>query len=738
VEPFSIACTTCQARLRVRDESVIGQILTCPKCGSMVLVEPVAAATDESVDQQPTETDGSEMTQTTTPPADASEVAANKENTASQFNKPNDSPDQTETVEDLSVQAEPTTLAHDTDGAEFEEVGNWRNEPVATESELDASGELSPPARLAEDEALLPNADWTSAATTQWRNRVVTGLAAVVGVILALILFIVFSGDGTMPPTVPETRTTASTEPPKTNASKSNPPQSDYSATEQSVVESEPVTPATITPQPDAPPSKETPAEDSVEAVPDDEPKVTPKLTADPEPVPTPKEDIVSLDEPPGMTPMESDNDGSAATDKLQDDSDNPLSATLRDFGALLNETKEPTPSTATVEAEPTPEPSDLEADPVARRTGPRIVEINDRLNDPIAQIEFDGPLSNFLRFVSDYSTIPITLDADILRFMGISPATTNVKLEVSDSTVAETLNEALAPLALEHRIEVDQLFITRRPRTETGMRTVTFKVGDLAGDDAEKLQQLATWVMDFVDAETWSSRGGVGTITLQGSELVIEQREAVQYKVLELFEKLRVARGLKTRSPYKASMFQLATRGERAASKLVQPIKLTYIRPASLQRIVDRVAELSEMSIIIDWRALAGVDWSPDAEVRFSVADEPTSKALAMLLTPMELAYRIVDESTVQVTTPAALNSLLETEFYRVAKLDDAGAELLQAARDAIGPTEFRDLGGNGRLAFDEVSNCVIASLTQPQQVEFQAWLAARPEATTAVSNRE
>jgi len=37
---FSISCTTCQARLTVRNESAIGAILECPKCGSMVLVTP--------------------------------------------------------------------------------------------------------------------------------------------------------------------------------------------------------------------------------------------------------------------------------------------------------------------------------------------------------------------------------------------------------------------------------------------------------------------------------------------------------------------------------------------------------------------------------------------------------------------------------------------------------------------------------------------------------------------------
>jgi hypothetical protein len=40
VELFTIQCTTCKARLVVKDESVIGDILACPKCNSMVQVVP--------------------------------------------------------------------------------------------------------------------------------------------------------------------------------------------------------------------------------------------------------------------------------------------------------------------------------------------------------------------------------------------------------------------------------------------------------------------------------------------------------------------------------------------------------------------------------------------------------------------------------------------------------------------------------------------------------------------------
>ncbi|MDR3109323.1 MAG: hypothetical protein LBU65_06515 [Planctomycetaceae bacterium] len=40
---FSIICTTCDARIIVKNEQLIGKIVACPKCGGMVLVEPQIA-----------------------------------------------------------------------------------------------------------------------------------------------------------------------------------------------------------------------------------------------------------------------------------------------------------------------------------------------------------------------------------------------------------------------------------------------------------------------------------------------------------------------------------------------------------------------------------------------------------------------------------------------------------------------------------------------------------------------
>ena len=40
MELFSVTCATCRRQLRVRDAAAIGRILSCPKCGSMVEVQP--------------------------------------------------------------------------------------------------------------------------------------------------------------------------------------------------------------------------------------------------------------------------------------------------------------------------------------------------------------------------------------------------------------------------------------------------------------------------------------------------------------------------------------------------------------------------------------------------------------------------------------------------------------------------------------------------------------------------
>lgn len=701
----------------------------------MVLVEPAGAASDTDQNVEPLAPHDSATAHETDPSQHVSATPADFEDAANMFDEPSRqaapaSPDLTETVEDLSIRDESRHEAPENHvGADL--ANGWKSESVVTDESDDvASSDLSPPPLPVGDEVLLPNADWTSASTVQWRNRILTGIAAVVGVVLALILLVLFSG-GDGAPTVASDPTSPGPAASGDGVSGKDEREPE-DRVEAMVIDSDPTASATEDEGKDtssgvlpgdgaADDSSKPPLESTSESPAPD--------ASNPDPAPTVVEPVADdplTEEPPGLTPKEPTTDSAPPGGEPS-----PLAATLREFGALLEETDEPASPMPEVETEAprAPDSDDSEDEPSVRRTGPRVVELDERLNDPVTEIEFDGvPLGDFLRFVSDYSTIPITLNADILRWARVSPLTA-VKLKMADTTVDEMLEQGLAPLGFEYRVEADQLFVTRRPKDESGVREVTFKVEDLVGDDMDKLRQLGTRIMDFVEPESWASRGGTGTITFHGTELIIDQYETVQFEILEFCEKLRIARGLPKRGPYDAAMFRLETRGERARKKLAQPITLTYIRPAPLQRIVDRIAETSELHILIDWRALAEAGWSPDAEVRFSVADQPVAKALTTLLEPMDLAYRIVDESTLQVTTPTVVDSRLEVEFYRVLKRDDDGAKLVQSIRDALGSANFRDFGGGGQVAFDEPSNCLLACLSQTRQLELQAWLAAQPD---------
>ncbi len=48
MESFTVQCTSCQSRIRVRNPNMIGQIANCPKCGSMILIAAPQKITVES------------------------------------------------------------------------------------------------------------------------------------------------------------------------------------------------------------------------------------------------------------------------------------------------------------------------------------------------------------------------------------------------------------------------------------------------------------------------------------------------------------------------------------------------------------------------------------------------------------------------------------------------------------------------------------------------------------------
>lgn len=712
----------------MRDESVIGQILTCPKCGSMVLVElPRSSPTTEPRPSPPprSATESTSISSPATTHIVGHDAAALSTAAAPKRPRAPEPSEFADTVEDLALQVGFEDRESRLD-AEFANLLLSDDDVTAVSSTVDSQTDLADTdGTSTSEQPLMPTDEWTSPSSVKWRNHVLIGAAAATGILLALGVFAWFRQNGDRP--------TAFVADSTANAGSGNSVAKDSPQVEQTAppivnefIESTPTTDAASndgapTPQSDQAtiPVDSTvtpPIADSAPASAATGSEVTDTEPGDAaaSPASAPQPDLITPIEPAPST-------GS-------------LAETLREFSAILRTPEAPAESDATVAAAALP-PADAatstdlpapEHEILAERPEPRIVDVEARLADRLAGIELDGqPLAKFLQLMSDFSTIPITLDSDSLPWSKLTPESP-IKLTRQSATAAEVLTAGLEPHGLYFVVDGDQLLVTRRPKEPTGRRSVRLDVTDLIGGDSARLQKLGALITELVAPDSWSTRGGTGTVAFEGSTLLVEQQETVLLEVLAFCEKLRVARGLPTRSPYDAALFRLDSRTQRAAEKLRQPVSLTYIRPALLQRILDRLGEASDMHLLVDWKAVSEEGWNPAAETQFTVADRPLSEALQTLLAPLDLTYRVVDETTLQITTPSALQARLEVEFYRVEGLlaGSSPDDLLAAVRTAVGPERFSEHGGSGQVAIDVEGKCLLATLPQPQQVALEQWL--------------
>jgi hypothetical protein len=187
------------------------------------------------------------------------------------------------------------------------------------------------------------------------------------------------------------------------------------------------------------------------------------------------------------------------------------------------------------------------------------------------------------------------------------------------------------------------------------------------------------------------------------------------------LLQKLRVARTLEPRSTFHPAMFTSASRTERAKSKLDTHVRAVYHVEQPLVKVFAHLEKSAGVTFLIDWQALADVGWPPHSTAAVVADGVPLAKALDKLLDPMDLAYRAIDETTLQVTSQSALTAEAEVELYPVADVLDAKGmtpgELIDNLKKELGVGLFVDAGGPFVIRYDAPSKCLLVRLPQAQQ---------------------
>ena len=361
--------------------------------------------------------------------------------------------------------------------------------------------------------------------------------------------------------------------------------------------------------------------------------------------------------------------------------------------------------------------PAVADVKPPAVDVKPHVVDpkVQAKLDDPIAKMSLPNiPLADAVQLISAMSNLPVSFDPDAMEELGVS-LHDPISIEVAKATVGKALEEIAAKRNLASVVENGQILLTSTADHRESLRPVRFAVKDLTGDELHAAADLAALVQRLVVPESWQQSGGHGTVEVTPDVLRITQTGHVDYQIIVFCEKLRVARGLPTKSRLDPKKFVLATRTVRAKAILGQIVSVNAGVPASLASILEQFKQPGE--IFIDRPALAAIR-----------ADKlPLGEALRQLLEPLGLAWRAVDSNTLQITTQKAIAARMELEFYPVGKLlaGQPPAALIERIKTVLPGATWGE--GGGAIYFDPPSQCLIVLQSQPVQRALEALLAEK-----------
>lgn len=304
---------------------------------------------------------------------------------------------------------------------------------------------------------------------------------------------------------------------------------------------------------------------------------------------------------------------------------------------------------------------------PVDRQPG-HAHDISAQLAIPIASMELSAiPLEGWLTLVSDLMAVPITLDPNGLLVAGLA-ADEPITVSSGDTTGGDLLERVLAEHRLHFVEKSGQLLVMSQERERP--RTSNYDVKELLPPGTADATPIAAWVRQLVEPNSWSSQIGTGDIQVVGSTLEVEHRQGVQVQVLVLLERMLLARTLPNKSRYPTDRLSIEPTYFLLQPKLQQARAVNFLPWTELREVLRYVQQAWGVTMLVDWQSLADVQLEPTSLMACSVGAGSWDEFFDQVFKPLELAWRPLDEGTIQITSQATAQTARWIEFYPVADL--------------------------------------------------------------------
>lgn len=714
MEPFTITCTSCASRVRVRNPDLLGQLANCPKCNSMILIAAPNAAVSETgigidkaageghhaqgeakieVERQHGPTvDSTALTQEGLPP-DLVGAASDGEPSVVEPSAVEPSND-----EDNEYRLAPEPLEADS---------AMRAPPV-----LPAAAHTLPHAGAtwnADGPAHLPSADWTSDSTTKTRQMLLVGFLGFTGVILAALLFVGFlrwyaKDTSNTPPAFDanaEAQVAGNTDLDNTDVDK---PVADK--------------PPAVEPLDTAPPAADfddTATGDNV---------VTDNAKANEPPDGQDSEMIAAV-------PNAAAGGASSTADSTDDSQQSqggdatPAEATLdlpkrlQAFGPMLQYEIQPQFSDATEILTEAP----VTAEDLGLTTTVDSVEMP--AVDLAAQSEVivpalvmgEMPLSQFVSLWSNLSGIPTAVNLDSLAAAGMDRNQTLSLAMVQSATLGRLIEQIGAPLGLQ-AIPRDNRFL------------------ELVAPDSEIEQKLPAAIslagLVAPEAEAWLIESLPQLFPEHSLEWKIEEGKLLRpqtdsgealeplawFATVRLLEGWRQAAGLPPTLPEYAP--SLLSAGLVAPSDVAGlDFVLQQVQPEArpLAQVIPRICREAGLQAWVDWPAVASIGIGPQTTALILTSQRPLRRALADYASEFSLVVAVLDKQTLWLTSNQAYR---RTPQLYVIPTGGESADQWKSRLRPLTPAATGELGVGAVVAIATPDGKFILTRCCPMQVDF------------------
>ena len=685
MEPFSITCHSCAARLKVANPELIDQTLACPKCGSMIHVEhptgwkppiPESKGSLSALSSVVSGNDFDQIEDLLPKPGEPAKAAVNQAAPKSQAKR------------------KPAK-------ARFQQPVAPTDAVVNPNGTTNLTGDPS-----TEDQPILPGQQWANP-SAQKRKKLMLMIGSAIGTVLLVAIAIaaivrfsaespsedpglvaVADNENTNDDSPDDVEVTPPDSPPEDSTSKPSPvdPSNDFLDNAPTVgqLPIEQKSGVGLAPPTLPDPGTTGFAAPKLEVV-NSKPNTLAPAVID--------NDISPVDEPVNKAP--------AKIKSLQD--------VLAEAGISVSELEDTALLLRSYEEARNPKFS-MEKPRKKNANFERLMELPIRKLDTPAGIS----LARAARTLNLLSGVPIAVDARQLSLMGL-PANPTLQLALKDETTLSAAEKIAGLAGAKAMVVGDGIFISLPADEKNTEFKLSFpNVGDLT--DEEK-QRFLKSIQALIAPDVWARPDAPATISYEGDTILLNASEGVQRHIQMLIDRLNAAAELVADSQNANAAATVTSRWSASENLRSEPTGWLIGPDITLANFLDRIEQLHGLTVMIDWPPVLDAGWTPLTMVPGELVESDVGEAIHQLAKTMNLKVIGIDEKTLQLTTSSVANGMQDLEVYPLLA-DWAG----ETASEEIEQLIFQALGQQVqnsfvRVVYEPKCRCIIVVASQPIQ---------------------